>query len=333
MDKNWICPQCTLSNSFDTLVCVACNYPETVIQDFQLISELYEKKDFEAKSPVFWSCNVCTYNNKLTAEVCEVCETAKPIIETTPSTTKEPIPCESYWICSYCANKNLESELNCKYCGIQDRGPLDQEEFSLRSSTERLGVLSFNSYYESKYGATVQKVGKPGVLFKVWAPHADRAFVSGTWNGWSTTEDEMQKDSHGIFRIYVPDAKEGDRYKFVFYQLSDKNKLMRNDPRAPAFVHETYGLNSVIYEPLENSHSSFVWSDQKFVTPPYQKLIIYEMHVGAFGSQNEKNSGTFLACIDKLDHLADLGINCVEMMPINQDIHSEWFVIFFFKMW
>jgi maltooligosyltrehalose trehalohydrolase len=41
--------------------------------------------------------------------------------------------------------------------------------------------------------------------------------------------------------------------------------------------------------------------------------VIYELHVGTFSSE-----GTFEGVIDKLDHLATLGINAVELMPVNE---------------
>ena len=40
--------------------------------------------------------------------------------------------------------------------------------------------------------------------------------------------------------------------------------------------------------------------------------MIYELHVGTFTP-----AGTFDAAIDKLDHLVDLGVDVVELMPVN----------------
>ena len=52
-----------------------------------------------------------------------------------------------------------------------------------------------------------------------------------------------------------------------------------------------------------------------------EKCIIYEMHVRGFtqhSSSGVKHPGTYLGAIEKIPHLLDLGINCVELMPIFQ---------------
>lgn len=77
---------------------------------------------------------------------------------------------------------------------------------------------------------------------------------------------------------------------------------------------------------MVGDNSRYSWRYQ-FEPPPMSQLIIYELHIGAFGgsSKDPKNAGgTFLTCVDRLDHLADLGINCIELMPLNQDTHPHW---------
>ena len=50
---------------------------------------------------------------------------------------------------------------------------------------------------------------------------------------------------------------------------------------------------------------------KNFKRPLLRDLVIYELHIGTFTP-----AGTFLASIDKLDWLRDLGINAMELMPI-----------------
>ena len=56
----------------------------------------------------------------------------------------------------------------------------------------------------------------------------------------------------------------------------------------------------------------FVWSDQKWTGRQLAGCIIYELHVGTFTPE-----GTLTAAIDRLDHLVQLGIDFVELMPVN----------------
>ena len=45
---------------------------------------------------------------------------------------------------------------------------------------------------------------------------------------------------------------------------------------------------------------------------PLSSALIYELHVGTFTEE-----GTFDAAISRLDHLVDLGITVVELLPCN----------------
>ncbi len=58
--------------------------------------------------------------------------------------------------------------------------------------------------------------------------------------------------------------------------------------------------------------STFVWTDQAWRARPLAGSVIYEMHIGAFTP-----AGTLDSAIGRLDHLVDLGIDIVEVMPVN----------------
>lgn len=63
----------------------------------------------------------------------------------------------------------------------------------------------------------------------------------------------------------------------------------------------------------------FDWEGDKPLEIPMRDLIIYEMHVRGFtkhGSSKVKYPGTFAALREKIPHVKELGINCVELMPI-----------------
>ncbi|MFU8819604.1 MAG: malto-oligosyltrehalose trehalohydrolase, partial [Desulfurivibrio sp.] len=58
-------------------------------------------------------------------------------------------------------------------------------------------------------------------------------------------------------------------------------------------------------------HDRFAWRDQGWQAPPLAAAVIYELHVGTFTPQ-----GTFRAVIERLDHLLELGITHIELMPV-----------------
>ncbi len=98
-----------------------------------------------------------------------------------------------------------------------------------------------------------------GVYFAVWAPNVIRASVVGDFNGWDGRIHQMRRlwDS-GIFELFVPDAKEGDNYKF---ELKAKGGLtyLKADPygNAAQLRPETASVVADL--------DRFVWEDEKFI--------------------------------------------------------------------
>ena len=59
-------------------------------------------------------------------------------------------------------------------------------------------------------------------------------------------------------------------------------------------------------------HSAFRWTDGAWTGRALPGSVLYEMHIGTFTPGR-----TFDAAIERLDYLADLGVNLVEVMPVN----------------
>ena len=74
-------------------------------------------------------------------------------------------------------------------------------------------------------------------------------------------------------------------------------------PRQPDGVHE----RSQLWDPADAR-----WTDQQWRGRSIEGAVIYELHTGTFTA-----AGTFDAAIDKLDYLVDLGVDFVELMPVN----------------
>ena len=59
-------------------------------------------------------------------------------------------------------------------------------------------------------------------------------------------------------------------------------------------------------------HAAFRWTDAAWTGRALPGSVIYELHLGTFTPE-----GTFDAAIDRLDHLVDLGVDLVELLPVN----------------
>lgn len=72
---------------------------------------------------------------------------------------------------------------------------------------------------------------------------------------------------------------------------------------------------------IPSPNDEFDWQGDLPLQYPQRDLIIYEMHVRAFTrheSSRTKYPGTYLGVTEKLDHLKELGINCIELMPCHE---------------
>jgi len=149
--------------------------------------------------------------------------------------------------------------------------------------------------------------GAKGVTFRVWAPHAEKVYVTGTFNDWSKTSTPLAKEENGYWSTDVSEAKTGDEYRYLIH--GPKGPLSRIDPYARKVTGSTG--NGVIYDP-----QAFDWGGNTFQMATGNELVIYEMHIGTFNAKEEGQAGTFESAIEKFPYLKELGINAIEVMPI-----------------
>jgi 1,4-alpha-glucan branching enzyme len=144
-----------------------------------------------------------------------------------------------------------------------------------------------------------------GTAFRVWAPHADQVYVTGTFNDWSKQDHPLAHEGNGYWSVDVLGAKPGDEYRYLI--VSGDRTISRIDPYAKD-VTSSVG-NAVVCD------SRFDWQETGFSTPPWTEMVIYEMHVGTFNDQPGGAPGNLDKAIEKLDYLQALGINTVQLMP------------------
>ena len=155
----------------------------------------------------------------------------------------------------------------------------------------------------SGIGATpYADAGGTGVTFRVWAPNASSVGVKGQFNGWGTSA-LTKEGSSGYWSRDVAGAVVGQQYKYVINGTED-----RRDPRGRRVVNSAG--NSIIYD----AHA-FDWEGVHASPPWMNDLVIYEMHVGTYNAESWIPS-SFDACISRLDHLVEMGINAVQVMPV-----------------
>ncbi|HEX2754525.1 MAG TPA: alpha-amylase family glycosyl hydrolase [Candidatus Limnocylindrales bacterium] len=148
-----------------------------------------------------------------------------------------------------------------------------------------------------------------GVAFRVWAPHATSAAVVGTFNDWEARRNQLARDDDGKAETWSADAaaaRAGDEYRFVLQTpAGERNRI---DPRARRLTNSVG--NGVIYDP-----AAFDWGDAEFRQPPWNDLVVYELHVGTFSEGLHGKPGTLDGVRRRLPYLRELGVGAIQLMP------------------
>ena len=148
-----------------------------------------------------------------------------------------------------------------------------------------------------------------GTTFRVWAPHAENVSVVGTFNDWNATRHPLARDDDGNAETWSADvagASAGDEYRFVLQTPSgERNRI---DPRARRLTNSVG--NAVVYD-----RDAFDWGDGEFRQPPWNDLVIYELHVGTFSEGVHGRPGTLQGVRRRLPYLRELGIGAIQLMP------------------
>jgi maltooligosyltrehalose trehalohydrolase len=131
--------------------------------------------------------------------------------------------------------------------------------------------------------------------FTLWAPRSSRVEVDVDGR-----RLPMAPVGGGRYEAEVADAGPGTRYAFV---LDGGEPLP--DPRSMSQPDGVTGLSEVV------DHGAFRWTDHEWRGFHLPSAVLYELHVGTFSPE-----GTFDGVIGRLDHLVDLGVTAVELMPV-----------------
>ena len=178
------------------------------------------------------------------------------------------------------------------------------------------------NHYEiyKKLGAHEVTAGKKGVYFAVWAPHAKSVSVIGEFNGWDAAADRMERQEPlGIYTVFVPEAKDGQMYKYCI-ETESGELIYKADPFAN-YAELRPGTASRI---TDVSHLK--WTDDRWMESRKKwdnkenPLSIYEVQMGSWmrhpGREDEGfyTYREFAEAITK--YVKKMGYTHVELMGI-----------------
>ncbi len=146
--------------------------------------------------------------------------------------------------------------------------------------------------FETSWGASWQD---GAVRFRIWAPQAGAMTLRIAGRDIS-----MEKQDGGWFAV-TAEAEPGAEYAFVL-----PDGMAVPDPAARAQAGDVHGSSRLV------DPRAYEWRHD-WRGRPWEEAVIYELHIGTFTPE-----GTFAAAMERLDHLAEIGITAVELMPVAQ---------------
>ncbi len=176
-----------------------------------------------------------------------------------------------------------------------------------------------------KYG--FNKNPDNSVTFLLKAPFKNDVLILGDFNNWTLNANYQMKKDGEDFWLTVPGLDINTEYAYQYFidysiKVADPYSEKILDPSNDQYISSTNYPNLKAYpvnkttgnvSTFKINQENYVWTNTNFTKPAQSNLIIYELLIRDFTA-----SSSFNEAITKLDYLASLGVNAIELMPVNE---------------
>lgn len=173
--------------------------------------------------------------------------------------------------------------------------------------------------YEKLGSHRLEKEGRPGVYFAVWAPEARGVSVVGNFNGWQPSQHPLflRGDGSGIWEGFIEGLGLGEVYKYGIH-TADGSYLDKGDPFALQWERAVQAGSIV-------GTTYYEWQDHEWMQQRHAKnalsapISVYEMHLGSWmrGTDDPHRFFTYREIAERLvPYLREMNFTHVEFMPV-----------------
>ena len=197
----------------------------------------------------------------------------------------------------------------------------------------------------------VTKNADGSYTFCLAAPQKGSVMLVGSWNGYKPNNDNLMKyiDTQiqgATFRYFVltlPASTTGTEFGYYYYvdgqyPVGDPYARLVLDPYNDKYITDAVYPNMPAYPQYLVPNNTLVayygddlltynWNVTDFKAPEKTNLVIYELLFRDFTGTEGKayGDGTVKLAIEKLPYLKSLGVNAIELLPINEfDGNLSW---------
>ena len=167
------------------------------------------------------------------------------------------------------------------------------------------------------------------VILSLLAPGKEYAFAIGDFSNWEVNDEVfMKKTPDGErFWVQIDNLQAGETYMYQYYidgelKVADVYSDQISDPWNDQYIDdETYpnlpaypaGKTSGIASVFATGQTEYVWQVTNFQAPKVTDLVIQEVLIRDIHADH-----SFQFLIDTLSYFKNLGVNVIELMPINE---------------
>lgn len=183
-------------------------------------------------------------------------------------------------------------------------------------------------------GVTFKNNGR-SAGFKLFAPEKNDIYLIGDFNNWQKEKEYAMKETpEGYWWIEIDGLDPSEEYGYQYLiddtlRIADPyaHKILDedNDQYIPEGVYpnlKSYpkGKTNEIVSVAQASFGEYSWQVPHFDRPEPENLVIYELLVRDFVEDHR-----FKSLVDTLDYVSRLGVNAIELMPVNEfEGNSSW---------
>ena len=169
--------------------------------------------------------------------------------------------------------------------------------------------------------------------FVLYAPGKESVILLGDFNNYAPSNEYMMKRDGNYFWTTISGLEEGVEYGYQYFvdksiRVGDPYSTKILDPWNDKYITSVYPdlkpypakYTEDVVSVFELNPTEYVWQVEDFDRPKENSLAIYELLIRDFTEERTINAVTA-----KLDYLETLGINAIELMPIQEfDGNDSW---------
>lgn len=167
------------------------------------------------------------------------------------------------------------------------------------------------------------------VILSLYAPYKSYVFVLGDFNNWQYDENFYMKKTaeQNRYWVQINNLEAGKEYIFQYevdgeIRIGDPYAEKVSDPWNDQYINNaTYpnlipypsGMTTGVATVLQTAQVPYEWQVSNFTPPAVEDMVVYELLVRDFTALH-----TFQSLIDTIGYFKRLGVNVIELMPVNE---------------